>query len=314
MARDPGGLSGVLSGLAKHGHARIQPEQLGETLTLEELQRKCRQDEKILRLQYRDAVFPPEWDAGLGSPGRQATTMAGALSRWGYLIHLWNVRNQKLVRAASSPETRNVVRDMLLRVPVQLELPSIGHVEATGRSYMATLAIARHWLRIREIDMRLRRLVALEQRTAEETERGDRKSRRRARTRLRKMLQLHKRLILEVGLHRQAIYANAFTPDGAPAESLDDAPAWWPKVTPEDDAALLMALFKVGPEREQALAAAKPAPEETGQHPEFGWHSLMATIEADVLHIEPATLYHRDIYRLIGWMESIDRPDPDDDE
>jgi hypothetical protein len=135
---------------AKHG-----TEELPDVLTVEELRERCEKEERILRLQYRDTEFPPEWEMGLKARGRQPTTMQGALSRWAYVSHLYRVRNEGL-RKTDAETNRNVVRAMLRREPVRVELPS-RVVNVTSRSYGAMLEILRHTLRMNEIDETIQR-------------------------------------------------------------------------------------------------------------------------------------------------------------
>jgi hypothetical protein len=288
--------------------AERRVETLDETLTLEALRKRLDMHERMLRVQFRDrGGFPDEWEAALARSDRQATTMTGALSRYAHVWHLWRIENERLVKAAESPEKRNLVRDMMAREPVRVILPS-REVECTGRSYLAMLHLARHYLRLREIDAFIRRLrlyeSTLSQTIAESEEKG---VRRRANVRLRRAYAAEDRLLLEAMDHRRAIYAHAFTEDGAPADSLADAPDWWVYMTPEDDAALLMGLWKVGPERSQQLREGDiPDPDSQGP-PEFGWHSIIASVEKEQ-SVELAAYYRRDLYQLEAWMRSLPKP------
>ena len=299
-----GGLSDWQIRLRDAGALRHQVESTPDTLTLADLAERCDREERILRLQYRDrGDFPPAWDAGLQNPARQTTSMSGALSRWAYVLYLWRLENERLVKPAERSKDRNVVRDMLTRQPVRVELPS-RVVEVTGRCYLALLEIAKHYLRLREMDALMAVLQIHETATLAKMKHAESRKRRRGlRQRLRTFFRHHKLLLYEIPLQRQAMYAHAFTASGEPAESLDEAPAWWRGLTPEDDSLLLRGLFRVGAERSQELREGSQEPKE-GEAPEYGWHSLLASVER-LQDLEPATYYHKDLYQLEAWLKVL---------
>jgi hypothetical protein len=115
-------------------------------------------------------------------------------------------------------------------------------------------------------------------------------------------------------LQRRAIYAHAFTPTGAPARSLDDAPAWWVEVGPAEDAALIVACWEAGPGRYARLGeppAPKKKKETKDDVDEFGWASLFASIERQQ-KVAPAELYDRDLWQLLAWSRAAAPPVPEE--
>lgn len=310
--REPGGLS-WLDPLRKQGVAQVEVEDLPDTLTLEDLARRCEREERLLRRQYRMegheyadlkkgtrlAEFPPDWDLGLANPGRQPTTMRGCLSRWAYLSHLWRVRSQNLHPRSSDldADQRRVLRDMLERKPIIVEL---GHrtVSLTGRSYAALETIAAHSLRLKDLHEKVKRLEAAESRIMRRLALLPRGRSRKLSRVLRRLLVWHEQAIIEAGMHRQAIYANLMTEHGGPAESITEAPEWWNEITPEDDGLLLKAAFMVGHER---LAEVSRGGGESDDDDSWAWGKLFSTIER-VMKAEMASLWNKDLFRLQAWV------------
>jgi len=291
----------ALAGAGVH----VSGEEKPDVITLDLVQQWCAKEERILRLQYRTSpddpgTLPDEWEAGLRHRGRQTTSMHGALSRWAYLLHMWRVRSGKLSRA-SAEDAQDTVRKLLQRTPILVELPS-KTVHVTARSYNAMLEIARHSLRLQEIDVDMRRLSEMEKQVVEQMVRTGKDSSRqiRRRKRIKWLYQIHRKLLLESRLHRQAIYAHAFTPTGAPARHLGDAPAWWDEVTPADDLVLLQTMFAVGHGR-AAQIPERPEPDDDSKEAEdWGWHGLLTTLER-LAKVEPAAYYDRDLFQLMAW-------------
>jgi hypothetical protein len=117
--------------------------------------------------------------------------------------------------------------------------------------------------------------------------------------------------VIEARLHRQAIYAHAFTLDGSPAQSLDEAPSWWETLTPEDDSALLKAMFMAGHERLSEISDDQPEEKKTKN--DFGWHSLITTIEK-MVKAEPASYYDVDLFQLAAWARTVNPTEDDLDD
>jgi hypothetical protein len=301
---DENGLNALRGVKGVHMGAEEKPD----TVTLDDVRKWCDREERVLRLQYRTSPdergeLPPEWEIGLKLPGRQIGTMTGALSRWAYLIHLYRIRNQKLAKA-EAPDVEEAIRQLLLREPIVVEMPS-RTVAVTGRSYSAMLEIARHSVRLHELETDVLRIAGLEQRLLVLLISDTPKiKKRRASRRLRWLYRVHRRVLMEAQLHRQALYAHATTDDGAPAGGLADAPDWWDQMTPEDDAALLRALFAVGVER-YANIPDPPERDEEERKPkeDFGWHSLFASVERSA-KLKPASLYDRDLFQLLTWVRT----------
>ena len=291
-----------------HG-VSIGVEDKPDTVSLADVQHWCEREERVLRLQYKTSptdpgTLPVEWELGLRNRRRQPTTMSGALSRWAYLSHLYRVRSENLSKGTSDEDVQDTLRQMLKREPVMVPL-SIGDTPVTARSYTAMLEIARHSLKLRELESEVMRQNALEERILDRLSRKPpRTIRRKLNRRLQWLYQVHRRLIWESRLHRQAIYAHAFTVSGAPALSLAEAPEWWDRVTPEDDAILLRAMFDVGVERFNKLPE-KPDNDNRPPKESFGWHSLFASVERSQ-KLKPAELYDRDLFQLLAWLRVSD--------
>jgi hypothetical protein len=94
-----------------------------------------------------------------------------------------------------------------------------------------------------------------------------------------------------------------FTPTGAPADSLADAPEWWVELTPADDSVLLETVFDVGHGRIQKVAREDTEPEKETKE-DFGWHSLITSLESR-MRVEPASYYDRDLFQLMGWARAL---------
>jgi len=278
-----------------------------DTVALDDVRKWCDREERVLRLQYQvrpneRGELPPEWELGLQHPGRQTATMSGALSRWAYLIHLYRIRNQKLTKA-EAPDVEEAIRQLLLREPIVVEMPS-RTVAVTGRSYSAMLEIARHSVRLRELEADVLKIAGLEQQLlAILVGESPKPKRKRAQRRLRWLYRVHRKVLMEAQLHRQGIYAHALTDDGAPARALSDAPEWWDQMGPEDDAALLRALFAVGVERFAEIPERPEKEDERRPAEDFGWHSLFSSVERSA-KLKPASLYDRDLFQLLTWVRT----------
>lgn len=231
--------------------------------------------------------------------------MTGALARYTYLSHIYRVRDKGLTEKDKS-DAEDVVGRMVRRVPVTVELTN-RTVTVTGRSYNAMMEIARHSLRLQEIEAELLRLSDLVDVCVKRAEDGERHVRRLARKRLGWLTRLHRRLLMETALHRQALYAHALTDSGAPAKRIGDAPSWWIEMTPEDDSLLLSGMFKVGHERlvqlNELVDDGRDDPERKSKRQSFGWHTLFTSLERSS-KVAPAEYYDRDLFQLTAWAQA----------
>lgn len=279
------------------------------------LRAECVRLERVLRMQYAQPgqlatgkeKLPAQLEQGLAAfpLGKSTTT---ALRRWAYIKHLYLLRSEKLVHA-SEGDARAAARALLRRDPVNVELTTGRVVGVTARSYAATHAIARHWFRIRMLDAELELAAAqFQEIQVEVLTVGWMRIRRRItlRRRLRRLEETHRRLSLEMIAQRQAMYAHAFTADGAPASSLEQAPAWWIEVDPADDLALLEGLAEAGPGRWKRIQAAMPVEAGTSEREPWqdSWGGLFALIERES-KLEPASCYDRDLYQLLAWVHQF---------
>lgn len=244
-----------------------------EGLPLEWFRRRCEEDEKLLRLQDEDGRLAPEDELALQQIGKEGAE--ALLRRWKYLGHLFLKRSQKLSRAGGEDAMRAAFQ-LLSREAIKVDIGT-RVVEVTDRSYAAIVQIARHQLRMMELEQALERSEAVEGRLLE-LFRGRPERRRTSRRRLSRLYRHRRELVEELSLHRQAIYAHAFTPDGAPARSLDEAPDWWAEVTPRADMLLLLAIRQAGAGRVAELGDPPDPPEgQRRERPEdFGWMSVLA--------------------------------------
>ncbi len=231
--------------------------------------------------------------------------MTGTLARYTYLSHIYRVRGEGLTQKDQS-DAEDIVGKMVRRVPVTVQLTN-RLVTVTGRSYNAMMEIARHSLRLQEIEAEAARLSDLVDVCIQRGKHTDRHIRRMARKRLGWLTRLHRRLMLETRLHRQALYAHALTDSGAPAKRIEDAPSWWVEMTPEDDGLLLSGMFKVGHERlaelHELVKKQDDEPEREGKSQTFGWHTLFTSLERSS-KVSPADYYDRDLFQLTAWAQA----------
>lgn len=281
-------------------------QRIPDPLTASFLAKECVREERLLRLQYMkdgelptEAKLPPEWEHALQHPRRQPTTMSGALARWSFLTHCYRVRTERLTKADAG-DAEDVLGKMLRREPVRIAVAN-RTVEVTGRSYNALLEIARHSLRMQECEHEIQRCAAVETRLTEIADGSATRRRRKAVSRrLRRLSALHRRLVLEMQLHRRAIYAHAFTPDGAPASSIAEAPDWFGAVTLEEDRRVLEAMFRVGHGRLDRLREALPEKDDEKKGAGFGFHSIFQTL-VPKLNLRPADAYDRDLFQMLAF-------------
>jgi hypothetical protein len=273
-------------------------------ISLVELQAACDGKEATLRMQYPpDGRLPAHDEASLARHAH--STIRGALLRYALLTHLFLSRDRAAhaATASSGEQAERAMHDLLRRKPVRVYVGRHA-VDVTSRSYAALAEIAGHSMRLRTLRADADRLEELlEEALSAHPSRAERGRHRR---RLRRLEALHRRLVLEAQLHRRAIYAHLATPDGRPARSLADAPAWADTVDPAADTALMTALFEAGAGRYQRLGAEPSRGGDAGTTrvlEDFGWHSHFAMIERNRRAPE-ASLYDRDLYQLLGWLRA----------
>jgi hypothetical protein len=250
-----------------------------EVITLSQLRSLCEAHERTLRLQHENGQLDPTIDSALAQfPG---DTINSALNRLGYLKHVYMARHEGRrtpgagSHSDSESEAMDAARQLIRREPVRLDVGNDRTVEVTGRSYAAMYEISCHWVRIRELES------SLESDTAMRT------------------MEAYRSLAYEILLHRRAIWAHALTVDGAPAKSFSESPAWWREISPADDARLLAALFESMHVRYHKLGQLpKSKRNDKKKDEDFGWHSLLASIEAR-RHTEPAALYNADLFQIV---------------
>lgn len=288
--------------------------QLSAEQLLEQIRSSTDRDEQLLREQDSEHRLAPAAETALALLKADADPARRTLRVYAYIKHLFLVRSEGL---AEAPEEKlEAAHQLLTRAPEEVTLDGGRVVTVTGRSYQALHEIARHSLRLQELEHDLRRCARLEEETlAAVMTSPDRGTRARARRRFRRTAEAHSLAMEEIALHRQSVYAHVFTESGAPATSIDHAPTWWEEITPQDDRRLMAAVWGVGAGRFQKLGPA-PSSGETSEEPRgerFGWHSHFAQLERQ-MKLEPATLRNRDLYQHLTWLRAAaDPPRPDSD-
>lgn len=263
--------------------ARYDRERAPDPVTLGWLEESCARLERVLRLQYEEGKLPEEWERDLGMLGPVQDT-TGGLRRWALLKHFYRVRWKGLeARAEAQDEgAAAAARALLRREPITIQIAG-ETVQVTGRSYSAMMEIAAHDLRIRELEEAIVRLERLRRRVSVQIAAlpllGAWGRRRALGRRLARLRADFVRLSTERERNRRAIYAHAMTPHGGPASSAEDAPSWWRRTGPMDDAELLGALFLAGPARIAQLPEPKAKDEDEKKGDAFGWASLFTFFE-----------------------------------
>lgn len=277
-----------------------------ESLPLVVLARAIQENEHALHASFGEQGLPDEWRQDLAALPRE--TPAQQLTYFARVKHFYWLRYTQLQekrerRGQASKTATEAARSLLRREPVRVELAGRA-VHVTGRSYNALAQIAAHHLRSRGLASALEHIEALYA-TTMQRHKGWRR-RRRVRQRLRWLEQGHARLLTEMMLHRRALYAHAFTPDGAAATDVGAGhPApWWRQTTLDDDMRLFLALWEAGPGRYEKLGRilhedGKKC--DAGFVEDFGFHSLLIWLEGK-RHLEPAALYDVDAGQ---WLTSL---------
>lgn len=291
-------------------------ESAPDPITSEWLAEQIATSERVLRLQYEEGEFPPEWEAELATmAGDDITSL---LQRWAYLKHLRRVRWERLSASPepSDADSQEAARQILRREPVTVWLGR-HRVGVTSRSYSAMAEIAVHDLTCRQLneDVKLiMSLAALCETQLKQVPLWARGPRNRLRHRLRVLVNVLQRTYSERELHRMHIYAHALTPHGGPAVDVAaEAPSWWREMSAEDDAVLLLALFQAGPLRYQKLGHAPPSRSRsrTTFREDLGFFSLFASWEKE-LGLAPAELADRDLAQVLTHIRAsaIALPEP----
>lgn len=280
-----------------------------QAITLEEARRLCDQYEGTLRASFATAGgLPAEWEAALARA--PADSAPRALSRFGLLKHYYLLRQTELERPEAKPEeAEEAVRQLLRREPIRVDLG--GRVAmVTGRSYAALYEIAAHDAEIHGLEADLEVCARLA--AAAEAELAAAPGWRRAgslRRRARKLRRIHAWLYRELRTQRRWLYAHALTASGAPARSIDEAPAWLEEIDRTADALLLAAVIAAGHARYKQLGDPPPQ-KESGERPkgeDFGWASLFASVERQQ-KLPSGVLYDMDLFQLRAWLRAAAPP------
>jgi hypothetical protein len=276
-----------------------------QVITLEEARRLCNQYEGTLRASFATAGgLPGGWEAELARV--PADTAPKALSRFALLKHYYLTRVKELEQPEVVPEeAEKAARQLLRREPVRVDLG--GHlVSVTGRSYAALYEVAAHDAEIRTLEADLEVCARLAAATEAELAAAPGWRRGAAlRRRIRRLRRIHVRIYRELRTQRRWLYAHALTPTGAPARSVDEAPAWTDEIDQAADALLLAATIAAGHARYAQLGEPPPS-KESGKKPkgeDFGWGSLFATVERQQ-RLPNGTLYDTDLFQLRAWLRA----------
>lgn len=297
--------------------ADIRRDRAPDRITREWLEEQCERLEKVLRLQDEAEDSPFELtDRDEAELSRRPTsTTTGALKRWAYLKHLYLVRSESgghrgAIQASGVPgsDAEEAARKLLQREPVEVDLGT-RRVQITGRSYACMLSMAQHESRIDELGADLERVQEL--RSDLEDEIRDHAGRAlHLRRRFKKLGKIQRLLLAEIRLHRQMLYAHAFTDDGAPASSLSEAPDWWREIDQGQDAKILMGLFQAGPGRLMQLGEPPESDSKSEKKEDWGYKSLIASIERQQ-KVDPAAYFKEDLFQLIAWVRAGAPPVPE---
>lgn len=267
-----------------------------------------RENEASLRASFRGEPFPADWEKELASLPRKSAEQE--LLYYARIKHYYWVRYQEERRHISgemAPEKERAALELVTRTPVRIWIAG-RHVDVTFRGMAALIALARHDLARRDLDLELADIARLRADVLEQ--RNDRRiGRMAARRRIRRLRRIHDRFLDEREHHTQVILANSLTPDGA-AVPPDEASGWlarhapwWNRMTAADEQRLLLALFQAGPAR---IAKLGPPPrdddEPAGRRAwveDFRFHSLYAWF-CNEHGLSPADWENQDVAQFIA--------------
>lgn len=269
---------------------------------LDDLEPRLAEDERVLRNQAANGELAPKAEAMLAQIKAEPERLRRVLRLYAYIRHLFLAAHEGLSHAGE--DEREALAQLMARDPVPVTLAG-RTVYVTGRSWEAYRRIAQHSNRIAEIQVALgdaaHLQAALSMRAAREPDRGQR---RRWRRHLERLGIVTRALMYESALNRQALYAHIFTPSGAPAASLDEAPEWWTEITPSDDTLVMRAMWEAGPGRYQKVQDPfAPGGPPRGED-RFGFHSHFALVSRNE-RVPPAEPYQRDFYQHLGFIETL---------
>lgn len=276
-----------------------------DDMPIEYVRERCEKIEKILRLQFAPDPLPQHFQAELARCS--SDTPEDLVERWVTLSHLLRCWRDDLTGwgKAGPPdeEKRELMRQLLTREPVTVDLAH-RTVEVTDRSFAALQAIARHYLRVLELQDDLEGIQDRREELREELqeEDDDRDERDDLRVRLHELREEADLRVKEIELQRRALYAHLFTEDGAPASSPDEAPEWWDEIGPVDEVLLIQAAHEAGPRRLNGLGEPPERPDqekEPRRLEDFGWMSVLAGFGMDAPE-NPAEPFQRPLAREVA--------------
>lgn len=281
-----------------------------DVVALEEAEGWCSQYESVLRNSFgEERKLPEEWEAMLKK--YPPTTVRRAITRFALLKHFTLLRQAGSSGGAQTPEreeAREAARQLLTREPVRVRLGNGRSVKVTSRSLSAMVQISAHESRIRMLQVELDHVADLFRVTRGQAGSSPWRERGRLRRRLRRIQDLHHRLFQEMYLHRERLYAHAFTETGAGAKDDEPAPSWWTETTATDDARLLAALYEAGPLRYAKLGD-PPRRNEKGRSgaENFGYEGLLVSWGIRK-KIPPAAMMDQDLAQALTEMRAAAPP------
>lgn len=288
----------------------------GGSVDLDWLTRECERNERILRKQMEDGDLPDRHEAELRRPEMQLTSLTGGLKRWAYIKHLYRLWNEG--RLSEEPragpggkpgvgdeKTSDQMRAMVQLLERESVTVRLTHrtVEVTDRSYLALLRMAEHSTRVQELERKVERIDDARERIREKVDGPDDLTTRDVR-RLEHLGRLRNAVRAEAQDHRRAIVANLTTEDGAPADSIDEAPDWADEIGPVDEVALIVGVRKAMSERISRLGEQPDHPRDTGAEKLEDWGMPAWVIGFrdfdDRTPVDPAAPMRRPLARMIA--------------
>lgn len=296
-----------------------------QVVTREEAEGWCAEYEPALRRLFAPGSLPPAWEAQLEAAPFDGTAK-GAIRRFGLLKGFYIARQQINVAGTGgrSVENKNeVMRQLIEREPVAVQLASGRVVHIRSRSWNAYYQIGAHAIRINWLNTQLDRLGEAYTTVFRDGQAGARSPWRNWRRlfpffgKLRRLEKMHRDVYAELLHQRARMYTHVFRDHPGPAPRDEAPPPWWSEITPADDPFILAALFEAGHGRWDALGPVPPSTAKVERAEDFGFQSLIHSLERNLpIHAAPlgneglGWLKDADLFQLLAWTRVSADPQP----